>query len=104
MTALAIRLDSRGPILFRQPRLGLNNKEFNVLKFRSMYVEQSDFEAREQTKRDDALVTRVGTWLRRLSVSSPTPARIAMPKAIITTNFSGLRRGKGAFATMLLFG
>ena len=54
LTALAIRLDSPGPILFRQPRLGLNNKEFNVLKFRSMYVEQSDLEAREQTKRNDA--------------------------------------------------
>jgi polysaccharide biosynthesis protein PslA len=68
LTALAIRLDSPGPILFRQPRLGLNNKEFNVLKFRSMYVEQSDLEAREQTKRNDVRVTRVGAWLRRLSI------------------------------------
>jgi Undecaprenyl-phosphate glucose phosphotransferase len=68
LTALAIRLDSPGPILFRQPRLGLNNKEFNVLKFRSMYVEQSDLEAREQTKRNDSRVTRVGAWLRRLSI------------------------------------
>jgi Undecaprenyl-phosphate glucose phosphotransferase len=68
LTALAIRLDSQGPVLFRQPRLGLNNKEFNVLKFRSMYVEQSDLEAREQTKRNDARVTRVGAWLRRLSI------------------------------------
>jgi Undecaprenyl-phosphate glucose phosphotransferase len=68
VTALAIRLDSPGPILFRQPRLGLNNKEFNVLKFRSMYVERSDLEAREQTKRNDARVTRVGAWLRRLSI------------------------------------
>ncbi len=68
LTALAIRLDSPGPILFRQPRLGLNNKEFNVLKFRSMYVEQADLEAREQTKRNDSRVTRVGAWLRRLSI------------------------------------
>jgi Undecaprenyl-phosphate glucose phosphotransferase len=68
LTALAIRLDSRGPILFRQPRLGLNNKEFNVLKFRSMYVEKSDLAAREQTKRNDSRVTRVGAWLRRLSI------------------------------------
>ena len=68
LTALGIRLDSPGPILFRQPRLGLNNREFNVLKFRSMYVEQSDLEAREQTKRNDARVTRVGAWLRRLSI------------------------------------
>jgi Undecaprenyl-phosphate glucose phosphotransferase len=68
LTALAIRVDSAGPILFRQPRLGLNNKEFNVLKFRSMYVERSDLEAREQTKRNDSRVTRVGAWLRRLSI------------------------------------
>jgi len=68
LTALAIRLDSPGPILFRQPRLGLNNKEFNVLKYRSMYVEQSDLAAREQTKRNDPRVTRVGAWLRRLSI------------------------------------
>ena len=68
VTALAIRLDSPGPILFRQPRLGLNNKEFDVLKFRSMYVDRSDLEAREQTKRNDARVTRVGAWLRRLSI------------------------------------
>jgi Undecaprenyl-phosphate glucose phosphotransferase len=68
LTALAIRLDSPGPILFRQPRLGLNNMEFNVLKFRSMYVEQADLEAREQTKRNDSRVTRVGAWLRRLSI------------------------------------
>jgi Undecaprenyl-phosphate glucose phosphotransferase len=68
LTALAIRLDSPGPILFRQPRLGLNNKEFNVLKFRSMFVEQADLEARKQTKRNDARVTRVGAWLRRLSI------------------------------------
>jgi Undecaprenyl-phosphate glucose phosphotransferase len=67
-TALAIRLDSPGPILFRQPRLGLNNRQFNVLKFRSMYVEQSDLEAREQTRRNDARVTRVGSWIRRLSI------------------------------------
>jgi len=68
LTALAIRLDSPGPILFRQPRLGLNNKEFNVLKFRSMYVERSDLEAREQTKRNDSRITKVGAWLRRLSI------------------------------------
>jgi lipopolysaccharide/colanic/teichoic acid biosynthesis glycosyltransferase len=68
LTALAIRLDSRGPILFRQPRLGLNNRQFNVLKFRSMYVEQSDLEAKEQTKRDDPRVTRVGAWIRKCSI------------------------------------
>lgn len=68
LTTLAIRLDSRGPILFRQPRLGLNNREFNVLKFRSMYVDRSDLEAKEQTKRDDPRVTRVGAWIRKCSI------------------------------------
>lgn len=68
LTALAIRLESRGPILFRQPRLGLNNREFNVLKFRSMYAEQSDLAAKEQTKRNDPRVTRVGGWIRKFSI------------------------------------
>ncbi|HWA50358.1 MAG TPA: undecaprenyl-phosphate glucose phosphotransferase [Dongiaceae bacterium] len=68
LTALAIRLESPGPILFRQPRLGLNNREFNVLKFRSMYAEQSDLAAKEQTKRNDPRVTRVGAWIRKCSV------------------------------------
>ncbi len=68
LTTLAIRLDSPGPILFRQPRLGLNNREFNVLKFRSMYVERSDLEAKEQTKRDDPRVTRIGAWIRKCSI------------------------------------
>jgi len=68
LTALAIRLDSEGPIFFRQPRLGLNNQVFNVLKFRTMYVDRLDLAAREQTKRDDPRVTRVGQWLRRLSI------------------------------------
>lgn len=68
LTTLAIRLDSPGPILFRQPRLGLNNRQFNVLKFRSMYVERSDLEAKEQTKRGDPRVTRVGAWIRKCSI------------------------------------
>jgi Undecaprenyl-phosphate glucose phosphotransferase len=68
LTALAIRLGSPGPILFRQPRLGLNNREFNVLKFRSMYAERSDLAAKEQTKRDDPRVTRVGAWIRKHSI------------------------------------
>lgn len=68
LTALLIKLDSKGPIFFRQPRLGLNNEVFNVLKFRSMYVEQADLEARQQTKRGDARITRVGGWLRKLSI------------------------------------
>jgi Undecaprenyl-phosphate glucose phosphotransferase len=68
LAILAIKLDSPGPVLFRQPRMGFNNKQFNVLKFRTMYANCSDLEARQQTQRNDSRVTRVGAWLRRTSV------------------------------------
>jgi polysaccharide biosynthesis protein PslA len=66
--ACAIKLDSRGPILFRQPRLGFNNRQFTVFKFRSMYAHDADVMASRQTSRGDPRVTRVGKWLRRLSI------------------------------------
>ncbi len=83
LIALAIRLDSRGPILFRQDRLGKNGTVFRFLKFRSMHVEgdrlltahlEAHPEAREQWARFQKLkgfdprVTRVGRLLRRLSL------------------------------------
>jgi exopolysaccharide biosynthesis polyprenyl glycosylphosphotransferase len=66
--AIAIRLDSPGPIFFRQSRLGLSNEKIEILKFRTMHVAASDLEAREQTKRDDPRVTRIGKWLRLTSI------------------------------------
>ena len=66
--ACAIKLDSPGPILFRQPRLGFNNRIFTVYKFRSMYAHMTDHTAARQTTRDDPRVTRVGKWLRKLSI------------------------------------
>ena len=66
--AVAIKLDSPGPVFFRQKRRGLNNQPFMVFKFRSMYVHLSDIEASRQTTRNDPRVTRVGKWLRRLSL------------------------------------
>nr|MBA2466813.1 exopolysaccharide biosynthesis polyprenyl glycosylphosphotransferase [Sphingomonas sp.] len=68
VTALLIKLTSRGPILFVQPRVGFNNEIINVLKFRSMYAEHSDLHAAETTTRDDRRVTYVGRWIRRLSI------------------------------------
>jgi lipopolysaccharide/colanic/teichoic acid biosynthesis glycosyltransferase len=65
--AAAIKLDSAGPVFFRQPRRGLNNETFTLFKFRSMYTHLSDIEANRQTSRDDPRVTRVGKWLRRVS-------------------------------------
>jgi Undecaprenyl-phosphate glucose phosphotransferase len=66
--ALAIRLDSKGPILFCQKRLGFNNKSVDVLKFRSMYVDMSDATASRLVTRDDPRVTRVGRIIRKTSL------------------------------------
>jgi Undecaprenyl-phosphate glucose phosphotransferase len=66
--ALAIKLDSHGPVLFRQKRFGVNNRTFDLLKFRSMYVEQTDLLGNQLTKADDVRVTRVGRFLRRTSM------------------------------------
>jgi lipopolysaccharide/colanic/teichoic acid biosynthesis glycosyltransferase len=66
--AALIRLDSRGPVLFRQPRIGLNNQLFICLKFRTMYHHMEDRLADVQTARDDPRLTRVGRWLRRFSL------------------------------------
>ncbi len=66
--ALAIRLDSPGPILFRQPRLGFNNRLFTCYKFRSMHHGMTDLMGERQATRGDSRVTGVGKWLRALSL------------------------------------
>src|SRR5215471_8533747 len=66
--ALCIKIDSPGPVFFRQKRLGANNLPFNLLKFRSMYVEQADPLGRKLTEADDPRVTWVGRFLRRTSM------------------------------------
>jgi Undecaprenyl-phosphate glucose phosphotransferase len=67
-TAMAIKLDSAGPVLFRQKRYGFNNKLIEVLKFRSMYSEQCDPLGSAQVTRDDSRVTRVGKLIRSTSI------------------------------------
>jgi len=68
--ALAIRLDSDGPVLFRQRRYGFNNNEIVVLKFRTMRLPGPGEAAEEgaQARRADPRVTRVGAFLRRTSL------------------------------------
>jgi Undecaprenyl-phosphate glucose phosphotransferase len=66
--ALLIKLDSRGPILFKQERFGFNNQLIGVYKFRTMYVDQSDHAADKLTQKNDPRVTRVGAFLRRWSL------------------------------------
>ena len=66
--ALIIKLDSPGPVLFRQPRHGFNNRVFEVWKFRSMRTDMSDFEAAQQTQVDDPRITRIGRFIRKTSI------------------------------------
>jgi putative colanic acid biosynthesis UDP-glucose lipid carrier transferase len=67
MTAVAIKIDSRGPVIFRQRRCGFNGRQFQILKFRTMSV-QEDGETIVQAKANDQRITRVGNWLRRTSI------------------------------------
>jgi Undecaprenyl-phosphate glucose phosphotransferase len=67
-TAIAIKLDSKGPVFFRQKRHGFNNEIIDVYKFRSMYVEHSDPTAKAAVTRNDSRVTRVGRFIRKTSI------------------------------------
>jgi Undecaprenyl-phosphate glucose phosphotransferase len=64
---LLVRLDSPGPIFFRQQRLGLDNNPFNLVKFRTMFHEVED-PAIPQARRNDPRITRLGAYLRRTSL------------------------------------
>lgn len=66
--ALAIKLDSPGPIFFRQEREGYNNRRFSIWKFRSMRTDMLQFDAIQQASRDDPRITRVGRILRKTSI------------------------------------
>jgi Undecaprenyl-phosphate glucose phosphotransferase len=68
LIAFAIRLESRGPVFFRQKRFGFNNEMIEVLKFRSMYQDHTDAQASRLVTRDDPRVTRVGRILRKTSL------------------------------------
>jgi exopolysaccharide biosynthesis polyprenyl glycosylphosphotransferase len=67
LTALAIKLDSSGPVLFRQRRNGFNTSQFGIYKFRTMTV-MDDGVVVLQAKRNDPRVTRVGRVLRQTSI------------------------------------
>jgi putative colanic acid biosynthesis UDP-glucose lipid carrier transferase len=65
--AIAIRIDSRGPVMFRQSRLGLGGRPFAILKFRTMNVIE-DGDTAVQATRNDTRVTRIGSFLRAASL------------------------------------
>jgi Undecaprenyl-phosphate glucose phosphotransferase len=68
LVALAVKLDSPGPALFRQKRFGFNNERIDVFKFRSMYHHQADPTASKVVTRNDPRVTRVGRFIRKTSL------------------------------------
>lgn len=68
LTALAVKLDSRGPVLFKQVRYGFNNEKIEIYKFRSMYADQLDADAARLVTKGDPRVTRVGRFIRKTSL------------------------------------
>ena len=66
--AAAIKLDSKGPVFFKQRRFGFNNELIEVYKFRSMYIEQTDANATKLVTKGDPRVTRVGRFIRKTSL------------------------------------
>lgn len=68
MVAIAIKLDSPGPVFFRQERMGRGNRIFQILKFRSMRVETSDATGARSASRDDDRITKVGRLIRMTSI------------------------------------
>lgn len=67
-TALVIKLTSKGPVFFKQPRTGWDGKEFLIWKFRSMYVHEVDAETLQQATKEDPRITPVGRFIRRTSI------------------------------------
>ena len=68
IAAIAIRLDSRGPVFFRQKRYGLDGREILILKFRSMSVTEDGKAAFVAAARGDTRITRVGAFIRKTSI------------------------------------
>lgn len=66
--AILIKLDSNGPVFFRQKRYGFNNQLIEVLKFRTMHTDQQDKNAETLVTRNDSRVTKIGNILRRTSL------------------------------------
>ena len=68
LIAIAIKLDSKGPVFFEQRRYGFNNKFVEIYKFRSMYAEATDANASKLVTKGDPRVTRVGRFIRKTSL------------------------------------
>lgn len=68
LAAIAIKITSKGPVFFVQERVGLHNRPFNMIKFRTMRMQTDTEEAKGWTVKDDPRVTRIGRFLRKTSL------------------------------------
>ena len=68
LVAIAIKIDSKGPVIFKQKRLGKDGKEFNIYKFRSMVVGAEKIGTGVYSKKGDSRVTKVGNFIRMTSI------------------------------------
>ena len=68
LTAIAVKVTSKGPLIFMQERVGLHNEPFRMYKFRSMYVQTEEEERKGWTHKDDPRITKIGRFLRKTSL------------------------------------
>ena len=68
VVSIIIKCTSEGPVIFKQERIGLHNKPFNMYKFRTMYVQNTEEEIQAWTTKDDPRVTGVGRFFRKTSI------------------------------------
>jgi exopolysaccharide biosynthesis polyprenyl glycosylphosphotransferase len=68
IAAIGVKCTSRGPVIFKQERIGLHNKPFKMYKFRTMEVQKPSVEQQGWTTKDDPRVTKIGKFLRRTSI------------------------------------
>lgn len=66
--AILVKCSSKGPVIFKQERVGLHNKSFNMYKFRTMRMQEASEEVKAWTVKDDPRVTKIGHFLRRTSI------------------------------------
>lgn len=66
--SILIKMESKGPVFFKQPRLGLNGSIFNIYKFRSMITDQSIYKKTKEVYEDDPRITRIGSFIRKTSL------------------------------------
>ena len=92
VAALAVKLTSRGPVLYRQTRVGKNGATFTLYKFRSMYADAESKTGAVWAVKDDPRVTPLGRWLRKLRIENALNERYAevagyasLPRSILAS-------------------